>query len=464
MSTTALDETALRELGDAIAGEVIAPSDPGYDAARSVWNALVDRRPAVICRCAGVADVVEAVGFARRHGLGVAVRGGGHDVAGNSLCDGGLVVDLSPMRQVSVDPGALTVRCGGGAVWGEVDRETHAFGLATTGGQVSTVGVAGLTLGGGVGWLERKYGLACDNLIGAELVTADGRILHASELGYADLFWGLRGGGGNFGVVTSFELRLHPVGQVLGGMIVWPADQVRDVLRFYREWVRGYPDEVTTLLVITTAPPAPFIPVDLHGAPIVAVAVCHCGEEEAGRSALAPLREFGPPAVDLVQPLPYPALQQLFDESVPPGLCSYWGGEWLHEPSDEAIDTIVSFCGRATSPLTQFHINHMEGAVGRVPEESTALSHRRAAYLMNIVSVWAQDEEPGRHISWTQEFRRAMSRFSAGGVYVNYLNDEGEARTRAAYSDGNWERLVALKRDWDPDNVFRFNQNIPPTG
>ena len=464
MNPTGLDESALRSLADRLAGEVIAPGDPRYDEVRSVWNALVDRRPAAVCRCTSTGDVIEALAFARRRGLAVAVRGGGHDVAGNGVCEGGLVLDLSPMRAVTVDAEARTARAEAGATWGEFDAATGAFGLATTGGQVSTVGVAGLTLGGGVGWLKRRHGLACDNLLAADVVTADGRVVRASERDNSELFWGLRGGGGNFGVVTSFEFRLHPVDQVLGGMVIWSADQTKDVLRFYRTWARGYPDDLTTLVVITTAPPAPFIPEALRGAPIVAVAVCYAGDEQAGTAALAPLREFGSPAVDLVQPMPYPALQKLFDDSVPSGLCSYWGGEWLQEPTDEAIDTIVSWCTRATSPLTQFHINHTEGAVARVPEEATAMSHRSAPYLMNIVSVWPPSEKPEGHISWTRGFWEAMRPFSAGGVYVNYLNVEGEERTRAAYSPRNWERLVALKREWDPENVFRANQNISPGG
>jgi FAD/FMN-containing dehydrogenase len=462
MSVTGLDERALREIAGTLPGQVSARGEQGYEEARAVWNALVDRRPAAVCRCRSPHDVVEALALARRHGLAVGVRAGGHDVAGNGVCDGGLLLDLSPVHTVAVNAEARTARAEGGATWGEFDAATAAFGLATTGAQVSKVGVGGVTLGGGVGWLERLHGLSCDNLIAAEVVTADGRIVRASEDEHADLFWGLRGGGGNFGVVTSFEFRLHPLEQVLGGMVIWPAERAKDLLEFYRGWVRGYPDAVTTLVVITTAPPAPFIPEALHGAPIVAVAVCYAGADEAGADALAPLRGYGPPAVDLVQPMPYTALQTLFDESVPPGLASYWGGEWLQEPSDDAIDTIVSWCGRMTSPLTQFHINHMEGAVARVPEEATAVSHRSSPYLMNIVSVWAPTDEPDAHIAWTRGFWKAMRPFSAGGVYVNYLNDEGEERTREAYSAANWRRLAALKREWDPDNLFRCNQNIPP--
>lgn len=462
MSQIGFDERVLRGLRDTLAGEVIVPGDRRYNEARSVWNGLVDRRPAAVCRCTSAGDVVEALAFARRQGLAVAVQGGGHDVAGNGVCDGDLLLDLSPMRAVTVDAEARTARAEGGATWGDFDAATAAFGLATTGAQVSRVGVGGVTLGGGAGWLERRHGLACDNLIAAEVVTADGRLVRASEHDNPDLFWGLRGGGGNFGVVTSFEFRLHPLEQVFGGMVIWPAEQAKDVLQFYRAWVRSYPDEVTTLVVITTAPPAPFIPEALHGAPMIAVAACYAGDDQMGTVALAPLREFGPPAVDLVQLMPYTALQTLFDESVPPGLCSYWGGEWLKEPTDEAVDTIVSWCRRMSSPLTQFHINHMGGAVARVPEDETAVSHRAAPYLMNIVSVWAPSEEAERHISWTRGFWEAMRRFSAGGAYVNYLNDEGENRTREAYSPRNWERLVELKREWDPENLFRWNQNVPP--
>jgi FAD/FMN-containing dehydrogenase len=459
---TGLDEHGLSDLVESLGGQVVAPADPDYDEARAVWNGRIDRRPAAICRCLSAQDVVEALAAARRHGLAVGIRGGGHDVAGNGVCDGGLLLDLSPLRRVEVDPAARTAGAGGGATWGELDAATAAHGLATTGAQVSKVGVAGVTLGGGVGWLERLHGLSCDNLLAAEVVTADGRIVRASEDEHPDLFWALRGGGGNFGVVTSFEFRLHPLEQVLGGMVIWPAERAAEVLRFYRDWVRGYPDEVTTLVVITTAPPAPFVPADLQGAPIVAVAVCYAGDAAAGAEVLAPLRAFGPPALDLLQPMPYVALQTLFDDSVPPGLASWWGGEWLEEPSDEAIDTIVSWCERMTSPLTQFHVNHMEGAVARVPEDATAVSHRSSPYLMNIVSLWPAGDDVEPHVTWTRDFWQAMSPFSAGGVYVNYLNDEGEERTRAAYSEGNWRRLVELKHEWDPDNLFRWNQNISP--
>ncbi|HEX4836991.1 MAG TPA: FAD-binding oxidoreductase, partial [Solirubrobacteraceae bacterium] len=358
-----LGEATTRELREALRGELVLPGDAGYDEARSVWNGMIDRRPALIARCTGTSDVIAAIGFARSEGLDVAVRGGSHNVAGNATCDGGLVIDLSPMKGVRVDSEARTVRAQGGLTWGELDAETQAFGLATTGGLVTTTGVAGFTLGGGIGWMMRKYGLACDNLISADLVTADGQTVHASERENTELLWGLRGGGGNFGVVTEFEFRLYPISQVYGGLIAWPADKGPEILKFWREWSLTAPDEVCTMAAFLYAPPEPFVPPEVVGQPIFGIACCHLDPEGRAEDDLRPLRDLQP-AVDVLGPMPYTAIQGMFDAGTPRGSRNYWRSGYLQQLTDEAIDTIYAAVPGIPHPMGQLHIHQMGGAMG----------------------------------------------------------------------------------------------------
>ena len=454
----------IQDLQARMRGEVLAPEAAGYDAARRVWNGMVDRKPALIARCAGAADVLAAVAAARADRLVVAVRGGGHNVTGNAVCDGGLMLDLSPMKGISVDPVRRTAWAQAGLTWGEFDHETQAFGLATTGGQVSTTGIAGLTLGGGVGSLMRTCGLTVDNLLAVELVTADGRLLRASAGEHAELFWGLRGGGGNFGVATAFEYRLHPVGPlVTGGMALYPIARATAALRFLREVMAAAPDDLTMNVVFLTAPPAPSVPAALHGQPMVAVTLFHAGPLEEGQQSMAQLRAFGPPAVDLLGPLPYTAQQRLLDAGVPFGQRVYLRSEHLRTLSDAAIDTIVAHAAGATSPLSFVAVYPLGGAVGRVGEHATAFGHRGTPFDIVIFSIWTDAREDDRHLQWGRAFGAAMRPFSRG-VYVNELGVEGQARVRAAYNPQSYARLVALKNAYDPTNLFRLNQNISPTG
>jgi FAD/FMN-containing dehydrogenase len=433
-------------------GELIRPDSGSYDEARRVWNGMIDRRPALIVRCAALEDVQNAVRFARTHGLLTAVRGGGHNAAGFAVCDGGLVIDLSQMREVRVDPEARTARAQAGATWGDFDRETQAFGLATTGGAISTTGIAGLTLGGGLGWLMRSYGLACDNLLSVELVTADGRVLTAGPTENEDLFWGVRGGGGNFGVVTSFAYRLHPVGPMLGGLLVHPLDRAREVLQCYREFSQSAPDALTVFAALMTTP---------DGIPVIGLALCFNGPVAAGEKILHSLRTFGPPVADQVGPMPYTAIQSMLDAGFPAGLQVYWRSDFLTGLGDETIDSILTRFAKRTSPLSVMVIEQFGGAVGRMGREDTAFEYRDARYNLAIISRWTDPGDSDTHIRWARETWEAMRPF-ASGVYVNYLGEEGDSRVKAAYGPAKYERLVALKNKYDPGNFFRLNQNIKP--
>jgi FAD/FMN-containing dehydrogenase len=446
-------------------GELLLPGDEGYDEARAVWNGMIDKRPALIARCTGVADVIDAVNFARTNNLLVSVRGGGHNVAGKAVSDGGLMIDLSLMKGIRVDPKARTARAQPGATLGDLDRETQAFGLAAPAGIVSTTGIAGLTLGGGIGWLSRKYGLTADNLLSVDVVTADGRFLTASEEENADLFWGVRGGGGNFGIVTSFEYRLHPVGPiVVAGLLLHPMEKATEFLRFVREYAAKAPDELTVIPLLRLAPAAPFLPVEVHGAPVVGAGVLYAGPIDEGQRAVQPLKEFGSPLADLIGPKPFMAIQTMFDSGAAPGNQYYLKSEYMFDFSDDAIDAIVAHAARITSPLSLAAFFQLGGAVSRVGENDTAFSHRDAAFALNIQASWVDPEESDEHIQWTRDFWTALQPFSTGGVYVNFLSeDEGEDRVRAAYGAVKHERLVALKNKYDPTNLFRMNQNIKPT-
>jgi hypothetical protein len=457
----AVGQAGLQSFKSGFEGVALMPGDVGYEQTRALWNGWFDKRPALIARCRTTDDVVAAVGFARESGLPLAIRSGGHSLAGLSSCDDGIMLDLSLMREVVVDAEARTARVQAGATWADFDAATQAHGLASTGGLISHTGVAGLTLGGGIGWLMRKFGLAADNLIGADLVTASGEIVRAGSSEDPELLWGLRGGGGNFGVVTSFEFRLHPLGPVVGGLMGFPLDRGREVLRRYRTWAAEAPDEFTTIAAVITAPPAPFIPPDLVGQKVVGLAGCWCGEAEAGQAALGPLREIGP-TFDVFGPMPYPTLQGMLDEGAPHGIRSYTRSGYLADLSDGAIDVALEHGATMGSPFSQLHLHHMGGAVARVGEDDTAFGNRRPAYAYNVNTMWMDPSEDAMQETSNREFSSALAPFSTGGVYVNFLGNEGEARIRAAYGDAKFQRLAELKRRFDPDNLFRLNQNIPP--
>ncbi len=457
------DDAVLADLAPHFRGELIRPADPPYDTARAVWNGAIDRYPALIARCSAAADVRAAVRFARERDLLVAVRGGGHNVAGTAVCDGGLVIDLSPMKGLWVDPARGIARAQAGLLWGEFDRETQAFGLAAPGGIIGHTGIAGLTLGGGFGWLMRRHGLAADNVLSADVVTADGESLRASAEEHADLFWGLRGGGGNFGVVTSFEYRLHPVGPtVLAGVMLHPAAKAREVLGFYRGFIASAPDELTTIVVLRMAPPAPFLPPSVHGQPAVVIGACYAGAVEEGERAIAPLRRFGEPLVDLIRPTPYVSHQSLLDASAPHGLGYYWKSEYVPGLSDALIDTLAERAWEAPTPESYTIIFHLGGAVGREDPEGSAFEDRRAAHAVNIDAVWSDPALASDCTAWTRELWEAVRPYSTGRVYVNFLGDEGQDRVRAAYGEAKYERLRELKLKHDPTNFFRMNQNIRP--
>lgn len=456
-----LAESLAAELGQSLSGEVVSPSHPNYDRARRVWNGQIDRKPSLIARCCSSMDVIAAINFARSHELLLAVRGGGHGLPGFGTCDGGLVLDLSPMRSVSVEGQARTARAQAGGTWSDYDAATEVHGLASTGGLVSTTGIAGLTLGGGIGWLMRRYGLACDNLLSAEVVTASGEILRASAAQNADLFWAIRGGGGNFGVVTEFEFQLHPVGAVLGGLMLFPGSRCLDIARFYRDWVGDLPDELTTMLVLLTAPAEPFVPTELHGQLAVAVVGCHCGDLEYAENAIAPLRALGPVA-DLFEPTPYPTLQSMFDAEVPAGRRYYFkGGAVAHFP-DEMVEVVLEYMHRSPSLASEFDLHHMGGAVERAGQE-TAFPDRDSRFTFNVLGNWSDRAEDSANREWARSFGTALERFGSGRAYVNFLTDvHGSDTVKAAYGDRKYARLREIKQKYDPLNLFRLNQNIEP--
>jgi FAD/FMN-containing dehydrogenase len=459
VATTQQD--ALAQLREGFGGQLLAAGDAGYDEARAVFNAMIDRRPALVARCSGTADVISAVRYAREQDLPIAVRCGGHSVSGHSAGgEGALVVDLSPMNGVRVDPQAQTARANGGVKWGEYDRETQVFGLATPGGRVTTTGVGGFTLGGGYGWLSPKYGLSCDNLLSADVVTADGTVVTASETENADLFWGLRGGSGNFGIVTSFEFSVHPVGpQIYAGLLLFDRSRANDAMAAYRELTEGPPDELSTGAVHVTAPPAPFVPDELHGRPAFAVLISYCGEPAEGERLVQGLRETGPTA-DVVGPIPYRAFQAMLDALNPPGLRNYVRGEHLRGLTDEAVETFLGFSTEGLHPLTVLILFQHGGAVSRVPDEATAVAGRDAEFMFHPICNWDDPADDEKHIGWSRAASAAMEPFKTGGVYLNFMTDED--RVRSGYADAAYDRLVELKRKYDPDNVFRFNQNITP--
>jgi FAD/FMN-containing dehydrogenase len=443
--------------------DVVTPSDHDYEQARRIWNGLIDRCPALIARPADGDEVARAIVYARSEEWPIAVRCGGHSVPGHSSVEGGLVIDLSAhLGGVEVDADTRRVRVGGGALLGTLDRATQEHGLVVPSGHVSHTGVGGLTLGGGTGWLMRRYGLTIDSLRAAEVATADGKIIRASADEHPDLFWALRGGGGNFGIVTEFEFEAYPLGtELLAGMLVYPLAQARDVLGLVRDWMETAPDELTSFPVFITAPPQPPFPPELQGRPVLAVGVAHAGPVDEGMRALEPLKRSAPPALDLAGPMPYLALQTMLDAGVPHGLHNYNRAEWLDDLSDDAITILVEHVERISSPLSQVILARMGGAVARVPADATAFPHRQARNLLWIVSTWRPDQDPEPHLQWAQEISDAIKPCTAGGVYVNALGDERADRVRGAYGS-NWQRLTQIKRRYDPGNVFRHNANIAP--
>ena len=462
--TAVLGEATVAELRSAVAGTVAVPGDPDYETARRIWNDAIDRYPAIIVRCTGTADVVAAVRFARSEGLPIAVRGGKHSVAGFSTCDDGVVLDLTPMTAVHVDTSAGRARAQGGATWKQFDRETQLYGLATTGGLVSSTGLGGFTLGGGIGHLVRKHGLTCDNLISADVVNADAQIVRTSAEENPDLFWALRGGGGNFGVVASMELAVHPVGPtVLGGAIFYSGDQAAQVMSGWRDAIHDAPHELTTTLnLIGAAPPLPFLPEAVHGARVAVVIACYAGDLDKGEGAVSALRRLGDPIADILAPIPYLTLQQLVDPLWEAGAGNYFTSVFLDGLPDQAVDTLVEANRRsAPTPATsELHVHQLGGAVRQVHEDSTAFTHRQSPFLLNCVGRTQDPADLGSIAEWAQRTREDMSRFG-GGPYVNFTGEGGVER--AAYPPQTYARLAEVKRRYDPDNVFRFNQNISPT-
>lgn len=462
---TQLNPTAVSALETRVRGDVLRPGDDGYDEARTVWNAMIDRRPALVIRPANAEDVIHAVSFAREYDLLIGVHGGGHNVAGNAVPDGGLMIDCSSMTSIRVDPETKIARADPGVTIGEFDRATQAYSLVTPGGIISETGLAGLTLGGGWGWLSRSYGLTIDNLLSVDIVTADGDLVHVSRDENADLFWGVRGGGGNFGVVTAFEFDLHAIDPtVLAGVLVYSFEVASDLLRFHREFTAAAPDELCCYASVRTAPSAPFIPEEVRGERVATAYLCYAGSIEDGERAIRPLRELSSPIVDLVEARPYVEFQSLFDDVYPPGFRNYWKSGFVDEAglSDEAIDTLVDYAMTLTSPYTSIVIEHLGGAISRVDADTTAYAHRDAGYSFNIFTRWEDAMEDDRHVTWTQDFFAAMVPFLADGVYVNFLSRESDDRVKTAFGE-NYERLVELKNRYDPENVFRMNQNVAPT-
>jgi FAD/FMN-containing dehydrogenase len=448
-----IEGAVVDEFKASLRGRLLRPGDDAYDEARRLWNGMFDRRPAMIARCAGTADVVRAVNFGREHRLPLAVRGGGHSFPGHSVCDGSLVIDLSAMKGIRVDPVARTARAEAGAKWIDFDHETQAFGLATTGGTASDTGIAGLTLGGGLGWLSSKHGLTVDNLISADVVLADGRFVTASAAQQADLFWALRGGSGNFGAVTSFEFQLHVVGPTIrGGMVAYPLRNTKEVLRFYREFDKAAPDELTTYAAFVTPP---------GGDTVVALFCCYSGSVDKGEEVVRPLKIFGPPALDQLGPMPYVALQRIFDEGFPTGSYYYTKGDFLADLTDAAIDVFAEYAATKPSPLSGVLVQTVRGAAARVPSDATAFAHRRLPYAPVIVAQWLEAADTEKNVAWARDFGRALQAFAGGGVYVNDLSHDDTDRVRTAYG-ANYERLVGLKKKYDPDNLFRLNPNITP--
>ena len=451
----------IERLRKQVRGEVITADDAEYEEARKVYNGMIDKRPAAVVRCTSAADVAATIGVAREEGLDLSVRGGGHSAPGFGTNDGGIVIDLSPLQNVVVDPETRTARAGGGCTWAGFNDATHAHGLATTGGIIGSTGIAGLTLGGGIGYLSRKYGLSCDNLIGAEVVTADGQVLHASEKEYDDLFWALRGGGGNFGVVTTFEYRLHPVGEIYGGPIAYPVDRTEDVLRFYRDYIAEAPEELGGFVGFHLAPPLPFIPEEWHFKNVCLAVPCWAGPVDQGEKMVKPFLDVVEPVGAHVGPMPYPALNTAFDPLLPPGLLAYWKASFTKEISDGAIAVHEDFGARVPSVQTAVHLYPINGAVQRVAQADTAFAYRDVDFSPVIACMWENPADNDANIDWVRGYFDALQPYAAEGGYINFMDGDDQSRIKANYR-GNYERLAAAKATYDPTNLFHLNQNIQP--
>jgi FAD/FMN-containing dehydrogenase len=457
-----VDSSALEQLQSSLRGALMFSGDDGYDKARTVWNAMIDRKPALVVRCSGVADIRSAVTFASEHKLLTAVKGGGHNIAGNAVCDGGLLIDLSNMRSVTVDPIARVAHVEPGATLGDFDHECQAFGLATPVGINSTTGVSGLTLGGGFGWLSRKYGMTVDNLIAADVITADGNLLRASTKENADLFWAIRGGSGNFGIVSRFEFKLYPVGpDVLSGLVVYSLKEANSALKVFREYVKKLGDETSVWTVMRKAPPLPFLPPQVHGTDIIAFCVFHCGNPDEGQKILQPVRKLGTVLGEFIGMQPYTAWQKAFDPLLTPGARNYWKSHNFVDLSDGAIDIAVRYAQNLPSPHCEIFFGLIGGATTRPASDATAYSHRNAIYVCNVHGRWETASEDKKVIDWARGFSRETTPYATGGVYVNFLTDDESDRIKAAYGPG-YDRLAAVKKKYDPDNLFRMNQNIRP--
>jgi FAD binding domain/Berberine and berberine like len=462
--TEMMEPVALGRLSEDFRGELLQPGDSGYDDARVLWNGLFDRHPALIARCRDKMDVVAAVNIGRDSGMTIAVRGGGHSSSGHSSCDGGLVIDLSQMKGISMDPDSRVCRAEPGLTWGEFDTATQEHGLAVTGGRFSTTGISGLILGSGSGWLERKCGLTADNLISAEVVLADGSVVRASADENPELFWGIRGGGGNFGIVTEFELQLHQVGPVIyGGLLACPPDRGAEILAFMRDYMEDAPDDLGTAVAFVSAPPEPFVPPEMHFKPITAVVICWTGSQEEGERVTAPIREVAQPVMDMVGPMPYAALQSMLDGGAPYGIRGYMKAEFLDELSDEAIAELARLGASRPGPMSQILLEPLGGAISRVGEEETALGRRDVSWCYHALTLWMEPEQDAAQIAWARQLADDMRPHTTTGVYLNFTSDEGDDRVRSTYGEEKYARLVALKDRYDPENLFRLNQNIKPS-
>lgn len=461
---TTISPEALAAFRAEFHGPLLEPGDPGYEEARQIWNAMIDRKPALIARCTGTADVVAAVRFARQHRIVSSVRGGGHNIAGLAVANGGLMIDLEFMKGVWVDPERRIARAQAGCTLGDLDRETQIHGLAAVLGFVSQTGIAGLTVGGGFGYLTRNRGWTCDNLVSLEVVTASGEVLHASETENAELFWCLRGGGGNFGIVTSFEYELFPVGpEVLGGGVVWKAEDAREVLAFYREFTASAPRELTCVAILRVAPPAPWLPEEIHGKPIVAVFACYGGPADDGEAAVAPLKALGSPVADILVRRPFVKMQSILDATQPKGRRYYWKSEYLPSLDPALLERVVEHAALVPSPYGAVILFHIGGALNELPADHSPAGNRTAAFVLNITASWEDPDDDQVNVAWAREALEAMRSFSTGGAYLNFMTeDEGADRTRAAYGDTMYERLAALKQTYDPDNLFRHTKGFTP--
>jgi FAD/FMN-containing dehydrogenase len=457
------DNSAIKEFQASLQGELLLPEDQGYDEARSIWNAMIDRRPALIARCLGVMDIVACVNFAREKGLTLSIKGGGHNISGLAVCEGGLMLDMSLMRGVWVNKGSNTAHAQAGCILGDVDRETQVHGLAAVLGFVSKTGIAGLTLGGGFGYLTRRFGWTSDNTLAINLVTADGRLVRASEDENSDLFWALRGGGGNFGVVTGFDYKLYPIGpEVMAGAIAWPAENAAEVLEMFRTITENAPPELACVAVQRIAPPAPWLSGDVHGKPIIALFVCHTGEISEGEKLVAPIKAFGSPVGDVIQKRPYITQQNILDKTQPKGRRYYWKSEYLPKLEPEMLTRTIKHAKSMVSPNSAILLFPIGGALNRIPEEHSPVGNRDAAWVLNIAASWEDAGDDKKNIEWAREVWQDMRQFSTGGTYINFLTEEeGEERIHSAYRK-NYERLVEIKTKWDPGNLFRMNKNIVP--